>query len=158
MKRYITYILIILAGVFLSASAQAQQTKISAKQLLHMVNKIRAEGCNCGNKYYPPAPPVKWDKKLETAAQKHSWYMYQNKDMTHYGPNKNRPGDRIRKEGYQWRLYGENVAHGYDDEESVVKGWLRSSGHCKNIMNPTVKHMGVARVNSYWTQVFANPR
>lgn len=157
MKKLITYILIIIGTAFTFNQSMAQDTKVSNKELLRMVNKIRAKGCNCGGKYYPPAPPVSWDNKLEDAAQKHSWYMYQSKKMTHYGPRNQKPGDRIRKEGYNWQLYGENVAMGYEDEESVIKGWLTSSGHCKNIMNPSVKHMGVARVNSYWTQVFANP-
>lgn len=157
MEKFIAYILFIASTMAFAIEGNAQQTKISQRQLLSMVNKVRAEGCNCGGKYYPPAPPITWNNKLEDAAQKHSKYMYQHKKMTHSGPNNNSPGDRIRKVGYNWQLYGENVAMGYEDEESVVRGWLRSAGHCRNIMNPKVKHMGVARVNTYWTQLFANP-
>jgi uncharacterized protein YkwD len=52
------------------------------------------------------------------------------------------------------RTYGENISNGYKTEQSVIEGWIKSAGHCRNIMNPNVKEMGVAREGDYWTQVF----
>jgi uncharacterized protein YkwD len=43
---------------------------------------------------------------------------------------------------------------GYTTEKQVVDAWLKSPGHCKNIMNKNYKEMGVARVGTYWTQTF----
>jgi uncharacterized protein YkwD len=36
----------------------------------------------------------------------------------------------------------------------VVDNWLKSPGHCKNIMNKAFKEVGVGRVGDYWTQNF----
>jgi len=51
-------------------------------------------------------------------------------------------------------MYGENIGMGYKNEKEMVEGWLKSPGHCKNIMNKGYKEMGVAKVGSYWTQTF----
>ena len=51
--------------------------------------------------------------------------------------------------------YGENIANGYTAERSVVDGWIKSPGHCKNLMNKAYKEMGVAKIGTYWTQEFA---
>jgi uncharacterized protein YkwD len=37
----------------------------------------------------------------------------------------------------------------------VIDGWLKSPGHCKNLMDKSYKEMGVAKVGTYWTQEFA---
>jgi len=41
----------------------------------------------------------------------------------------------------------------YQTEKSVIEGWIKSSGHCKNIMKPAYKEIGVARKGNYWTLV-----
>lgn len=46
---------------------------------------------------------------------------------------------------------------GQQNEEEVMKSWLKSPGHCANIMNPDVTEVGVARSGTYWTQLFAAP-
>jgi uncharacterized protein YkwD len=56
----------------------------------------------------------------------------------------------------------ENVAYGYSSAEEVVKGWLNSPGHRKNIEgNYNVTGIGVARSRNgdlYYTQIFLNKR
>ena len=39
-----------------------------------------------------------------------------------------------------------------------MQAWLKSAGHCENIMNANYTQLGAAGVNNYWTQVFARPR
>ena len=41
----------------------------------------------------------------------------------------------------------------YQTEKSVIEGWIKSPGHCKNIMNPAYKEIGAARKGNYWTLV-----
>lgn len=65
---------------------------------------------------------------------------------------------RIRDCGYSSGA-GENIAYGYRTPQAVFQGWLDSSGHRRNIENPSYKVVGVgAAVNSggtpYWAQVF----
>lgn len=65
---------------------------------------------------------------------------------------------RIRDCGYSSGA-GENIAYGYRTPQAVFQGWLDSSGHRRNIENPSYKVIGVgAAVNAegtpYWAQVF----
>lgn len=123
--------------------------------LLQLVNKVRQNGCQCGDTYYYPVPAVTWNAQLEVAAYNHSTDMYQNKYFSHTAPDGSRAGDRIEKAGYNWMAYGENIGTGYKKESDVMDGWLKSEEHCKNIMNKMYKDLGVARVGNYWTQEFA---
>ncbi len=124
--------------------------------MLQLVNQVRQSGCKCGDTYYYPVPAVKWNTQLEAAAYNHSYSMQVNNFFSHIGPDGSRGGKRIAAVGYQWRAYGENIAQGYKTEKEVVEGWIKSPGHCKNIMNKMYKEMGVARVGNYWTQEFAS--
>lgn len=124
--------------------------------MLQLVNDTRKKGCQCGNTWYPPAPPVAWNDQLEKAAFNHSKDMSQKNYFSHTSPNGDKAGNRIRKAGYNWMTYGENIAMGYNSEKEVVAGWIKSAGHCKNIMSRNYKEMGVAKVNNYWTQTFGS--
>ena len=50
--------------------------------------------------------------------------------------------------------------------QSAVDGWMKSPGHCANIMNKTYRHVGLACVKgtgaspypTYWTMDLATPR
>ena len=54
---------------------------------------------------------------------------------------------------------GENVAYGYSSAKSVVKAWIKSDGHRKNIENPDYTDFGIStKENSagrnYFTNIF----
>jgi uncharacterized protein YkwD len=125
------------------------------KTLLALVNEARSRGCNCGNQKMPPAGTVRWDDQLEAAALKHSIDMSEHQFLSHTGSDGSTLGSRIIREGFKWRSCAENIAEGYETEQQVVEGWLKSPGHCKNLMNPAYSFMGAARSDSYWTQDFA---
>ena len=127
---------------------------VNKSLILQLVNDIRKKGCQCGDTYYYPAAAVSWNNQLETAAFAHSADMFENEFFSHTAPDGSNGGLRIQKAGYNWNTYGENIATGYKTESEVIKGWLGSPGHCKNIMNKNFKEMGVARVGAYWTQTF----
>ena len=122
--------------------------------MLQLVNEVRKKGCQCGETYYYPAPPLTWNTKLEAAAYHHSVDMKKNKYFSHYAPDGSRGGNRIERAGYVWKTYGENIGEGYKTEKEMLAGWLSSPGHCKNIMNKAYKEMGVARTGTLWTQTF----
>lgn len=127
---------------------------ISLVKLVKLVNKVRKTGYTCGRKRMAPAPPIRWNKQLAKAATLHSIDMHKKKYFSHKGKDGSSAGKRIKRQGYQWSTYTENIANGYHNEEAVMRGWLKSSGHCRNIMNPRVTEMGVGKKGSYWTQVF----
>jgi uncharacterized protein YkwD len=108
-------------------------------------------------------PLVGYDVRVARAAQKHSAYQASINTMTHAGPGNNTGGQRITAEGYAWRTWGENVAYGYGDCVAVMKGWMNSTGHRKNILNPAFTSIGVgvaraANGTLYWTMDLAAPR
>jgi uncharacterized protein YkwD len=131
------------------------------KKMLTLVNNARAQTRSCGVMSYQAAPALAWNCKLENAAQSHSASMAENNYFSHTGIDGSSPGDRISAAGYHWSTYGENIAAGYEDAQSVMQSWLTSSGHCANIMNTSFKEVGVGLVTgsgsygNYWTQVFA---
>ena len=131
------------------------------KQMLTLVNNARAQTRSCGTESYQSAPALAWNCQLENAATAHSESMADNNYFSHTGQDGSSPGDRITAAGYNWRTYGENIAAGYRDAESVMDGWLTSPGHCANLMNSRFKDIGVGVVNGtgtygiYWTQNFA---
>lgn len=127
---------------------------VNKTALLQAVNNVRKKGCQCGDTWYPSAPPVAWNDLLEKAALNHAADMAQNNYFSHTSQNGNKAGQRIDAVGYRWRTYGENIAVGYETERDVVAGWLKSPGHCKNIMNKAFAEMGVARAGKYWAQTF----
>ncbi|MFE9393604.1 CAP domain-containing protein [Streptomyces sp. NPDC006784] len=120
-------------------------------QIVALVNKERAKaGCK----------RVTVDDKLTKAAQAHSEDMAAHKNMSHTGSDGSSPDERIERAGYSWSTYGENVAYGYSSPESVMEGWMNSSGHRANILNCDFEEIGVghAQPGHYWTQDFGTAR
>lgn len=101
--------------------------------------------------------------QLGSAAQLHSEDQARRGVLSHTGSNGSSPGDRIAAAGYDYRGWGENIASGSPSAESVMSAWMNSSGHRRNILNPTYTEIGLGLADTaggtpYWTQVFAQPR
>ncbi|WP_051785857.1 CAP domain-containing protein [Endozoicomonas numazuensis] len=148
-----------------SLGPKTQPTQGFAHAMLTAVNAIRSRPQTCGSTPMPAVVALKWNHSLEAAAKRHSLDMANKDFMDHKGSDNSQPDERIEAQGYIWKSYGENVAAGYSTVDEVLKGWMSSPGHCKNIMNPHVTEMGASFVEKafsqyeiYWTQVFASPR
>jgi len=157
----ISFLLAVVIACTKTGDSTAPSTGISYPAIdktvmLKLVNDVRKKGCNCGDKYFSPAPPLTWNDQLEKAAVDHSNDMFQNKYFSHKDKKGNSAGKRIKNAGYNWSFYGENIAEGYSDEKAAVAGWLKSPGHCGNIMSKVFKEMGAAKAGSYWTQTFGS--
>ena len=124
--------------------------------MLQLVNAARAKGCTCGTTVMPPVKPLAWNNILAQIALAHSQDMNHNNYFSHTGLDGSSPGDRLTAGGYIWTSYGENIAEGYTDEQSVMNAWLQSEGHCKNIMDGGFKEMGSGKDGFYWTQDFGS--
>lgn len=119
--------------------------------MLKLVNEQRVNGCNCGTTYMPPVPPLVYNDILNKVAFAHSKEMNRMSQFGHTIPNGlGGPGDRAERAGYIG-LVGENIAYGYATEEIVMRAWLGSQGHCKNIMSADFKEIGVGKDWSFWT-------
>lgn len=131
---------------------------VNTAVMLNLINEARTKGCTCGSTVMPPVPAVKWNDKLSKAAYLHSSDMNANNYFSHTGLNGTDPGQRITAQGFTWAAYGENIARGQRSEAEVMDGWLKSEGHCKNIMNGSFTHVGAGKSGNYWTQNFGKPR
>jgi uncharacterized protein YkwD len=77
------------------------------------------------------------------------------------------PGARISAAGYSWSSIGENIATGFPTPHAAVSAWMRSTGHCHNILAPDYTDVGTgvsarpvsgfARGPATWTQDFGLP-
>jgi uncharacterized protein YkwD len=128
------------------------------QQMLADVNAVRAEGCRCGDQNMPPVGSVQWNSQLAAAAANHSEDMAQVGQLNHTGSDGSNAGARLVRVGYNWQQYGENIASGFTSSSSVLRAWINSPGHCRNLMGANFTEMGAARKDNYWTQVFAAAR
>ncbi|MCB0518177.1 MAG: hypothetical protein H6577_06395 [Lewinellaceae bacterium] len=75
-------------------------------ELLDMVKKLRATGCQCGNKYMPPAPPLQWNRQLEHMAFNHTSDMRRHRFMGHYSSTGIGIAGRAKAVGYHYIAAG----------------------------------------------------
>lgn len=117
------------------------------QRVLDLINQERAKA---------GLAPVRYNGALDNAAEKHAKQMGLVGKMAHEGIGDGDPGERARAEG--WRnAWGENVATGQTSPEQVVREWMASPGHRRNILDPNFRSMGVSYVTaangrSYWAQ------
>jgi uncharacterized protein YkwD len=160
-----------------SAAPGAEATAVTAQAscaiadfaaaALAAVNRQRAAGATCGSRgNFAAAAPLRWSSALAVASAAHSTEMAALDYFSHTSADGRRMSDRVNATGYTWANLGENIAAGYAGIDSVVEGWMRSEGHCANLMNPAFDEMGLAcvagaagsRYGTYWTQNLARRR
>ncbi|MEY8416833.1 CAP domain-containing protein [Tissierella praeacuta] len=105
--------------------------------------------------------PLVASSELSSVARKKSEDMAKNNYFSHTSPTYGSPFDMMKSFGISYRTAGENIARGQVSAQSVVRGWMNSSGHRANIMNPSFNKIGVGHYQSsngtnYWTQMFTN--
>lgn len=110
---------------------------------LRRINAFRAAGATCGSQRFEPAPPVAWNDKLEQAAAAHARDMAGRRTMSHSGGDGSSMSDRVARVAYNWGALGENVSAGYKTVPEGLDGWMKSPGHCSNIMSPQFREVGV---------------
>jgi len=107
--------------------------------------------------------PLKLDVALTKAARAKAQDMVDNRYFSHTSPTWGSFGAQLKYFGIRYRYAGENIAAGYKSPESVVGGWMKSSGHRANILSPKFNKMGVGyaytsqgNYHHYWAQWFTN--
>ena len=104
---------------------------------------------------------LKFDYRLKAAARQHSDDMLRNRYLSHGSSNvlNKTPSQRIYNSGLPILRVGENVAEDIGDlipflfehdldslAKRVVRGWMESPGHRKNILGPDFTHMGIGSI------------
>ncbi len=135
------------------ADRVARGADVKARVIALTNDRREARGCN----------PLRSKPALMRAAQKHTTKMRNRGMLDHQLPGEPDLGRRVGNEGYRWSLVAENIAYGYGSPRAVVRGWMASAGHRRNILNCRLRHIGIGIAADdggrlYWTQVFARPR
>jgi uncharacterized protein YkwD len=153
-------------SAFILALALALAPPVSAgpaESVLSSINAARAKA-GCG--------PLRVNPKLMAAARSHARAMADQNFFGHAGKDGSRMASRIKRQGYSYRSAAENIAAGQRSAGEVVRSWLNSAGHRRNILNCRMEETGIAVVYQpddrpirgnraplryYWVQVFADP-
>jgi uncharacterized protein YkwD len=100
------------------------------------------------------------DSILNNVAQSHSEDMAQKNYFSHVDLSGGQPWDRAEKAGYTTGFVGENISAGYASPFDAMTGWMKSSGHCVNILKTTYVDIGIgiatkadSEYGIYWTMV-----
>ena len=106
-------------------------------------------------------PALTTDSRLEAAASRHAADMASRRRMSHTGGDRSSPFQRMKAEGYQYHRAAENIAAGTFTLETLMKAWMNSPGHRRNILGPYTQ-VGASFANSeggtsYWCVTFGDP-
>lgn len=95
------------------------------------------------------------DPRLSSAAQGHAIDMATNGYYSHTSMDGRTFDQRIRAAGYSTPA-AENIARGQATPSEVMQDWMQSAGHRRNIVNCSIKTIGVGYDfrGNYWTQSF----
>ncbi|MEV4707780.1 CAP domain-containing protein [Actinoplanes sp. NPDC049316] len=102
--------------------------------------------------------PLAVEPDLMVASVRQSHYMAATGDFGHIGWRGSTFETRSRAAGYRF-VAGENIAWGFSGPAEVMRAWMASPEHRKNILNCDARSFGAgvqraANGTLYWTQVF----
>jgi len=122
-------------------------------QVIQLVNEERAKA---GLK------PLRANWQLSRVARHKSWDMRDKNYFSHTSPTFGDPFAMMKAYRINYSYAGENIAMGQTSAAQVMKGWMNSSGHRQNILNPNFTEIGVGYAEGgqgryYWTQMFIKP-
>jgi uncharacterized protein YkwD len=91
--------------------------------------------------------------------------MAQHNYFDHQSLNGDSFVNRIEDSGYDWSTAGENISAGRAKTYDAIQSWVKSPGHCANIMKKSFSELGVAcakdidtKYKYYWTMDLAKPK
>lgn len=127
-----------------STTAPSQASSFEV-QVVQLVNQERA-------KY--GLQPLAHRADLSIVARDKAKDMVVNNYFSHTSPTYGSPFDMMRAYGIRYNYAGENIAKGYRSPQEVVRAWMNSEGHRRNILNPNFTGIGVGYYNGAWVQMF----
>lgn len=140
------------------------QGDVFKERLIAAVNVLRASEQQCGDQILPASAPLAWSVKLQKVAYEHSSQMAITNVVSHISLDARHPADRVRAVGYRFASLAENICAGVYDVSGVIKAWLESPSHCKQMLSADYTEFGVACVKRekgyyrrYWTMNLASP-
>ena len=129
-----------------STKAAARLAPSTAAQVIALVNDERAKA-GCG--------ALTEESHVTQAAQDFSDKMSAENFFSHTSPDGTTFDQRIKQAGYP-KPGAENIARGQTSAAQVMDSWMNSEGHRANILNCSLKKIGVGVTTAgwYWVQDF----
>lgn len=126
---------------------------------IEMLERINAERRKAGQR------PLRASPTLQRAAQSHAEDMLARSFYGHESPDGKTPAERAHSAGYRSGSVAENIARGQFSVEEVMKGWMESEVHRRNILAPSFSEVGFGFANGknregyqvFWVQLFGDP-
>ncbi len=88
------------------------------------------------------------NSKLNAAAQAKANDMAARNYWSHNTPEGNPPWVFVSAQGYSYQKLGENLAAGFDSEQSTIDGWMASPPHKENLLDPAFTEVGFGYANN----------
>lgn len=142
------------AAVTEAVSVTDEQAALAAfrAEVIRLVNVERANAGVAEVKELTDLIPLADVRAKESAAS-----------FSHTRPNGTRCFTIFGENSLKYRKAGENLAYGFKTPADVVKAWMNSEGHRKNILDANFKYIGIGYyVNEngriYTSQLFYTPK
>lgn len=101
--------------------------------------------------------PLRLNQRLSLAAENRVDDMLAKRYFDHVSPDGVEPFVWATRNGYKYRLIGENLALGYRGADRVVTGWMNSPGHRENILTAEFDEVGIAMSDSSPSRGYRGP-
>ena len=129
-------------------SARGSTENVSAPAVA-AVNKLRARHGRTALRAEP---------RLARAAASHADDMARKRFFSHTGSNGSTVGNRARAHEYGPCVIAENIAKGHPRLDLVLRDWMRSRGHRRNILNAEVTDFAIVRGrDNLWVMMLGRP-
>ena len=110
--------------------------------------------------------PLAADPRLDAAAQAHAEDMLARSYYAHQGLDGSTPRSRVESAGFAAASVAENIAARHLSADAAMAGWMASSEHRRNILNPGLTNLGAGvavgayehRYQVLWVLDLARPR
>ncbi len=103
-------------------------------EIIELVNQAR---------FKEELPALKKNEKLMQSALLKAEDMKEKNYFEHVSPEGLQPWFFAEKIGYKYKTFGENLAEGFFNSQSVHEAWMNSAGHRKNILGKDFEEIGI---------------
>ncbi|MCV0428626.1 MAG: CAP domain-containing protein [Roseibium sp.] len=128
---------------------------VDKAQMLSMINAYRKKN---------GLAELLHDPTLDEVSQKMARHIAERDSMDTWAHSAFGLSQRLDKARYANYAGAENLGAGYADLSAAFRGWQGSDGHNKNLLNPYVTRVGIARTNrnngkwrNFWVMTLARP-
>ncbi len=125
------------AALAAPARPETLQRNESERELFELLNRERSSN---------NLPELRWDEALFKAARQHALLMLNLNILEHQLPGEPGLQERITAAGGRFTFIAENIGLG-KNPATIHFGWMNSTGHRKNILEPRASAVGIAVVH-----------